>query len=274
MVDATASPLTGKRIVITRAVEQSDSLLKALAAQGAMPLLFPLLEFAPPEDAFPLNNALAHLSQFDWIFFTSQNGVRAFLERANLLEPPVVPSSSRTRIAVVGPATADAVRQFGFSVDHVAATHNGLALAAELHDQLQNASVLLPRGDKATRDLPAALREAGALVTEIIAYRTILPEHLNEGVRWAIEKGTVDAILLFSPSAVRHLKDLVGPEKFSRLSNSILFAAIGPITADALREAGAGRFVTAADATLPAVLETLSSHFAASHTSSAGAKLA
>jgi uroporphyrinogen-III synthase len=274
VVDATASPLRGKRIVITRAAEQSDSLLKALAAQDAVPLLFPLLEFAPPEDAFPVDNAVAHLNQFDWIFFTSQNGVRAFLERANLLDPPVVPSSSRTHIAAVGPTTADAIRQFGFSVDHVADTHNGLALAAELHDQLQNASVLLPRGDKASRDLPAALREAGALVTEVIAYRTILPEHLNEGVRWAIEKGTVDAILLFSPSAVRHLRDLLGPEKFSHLSNSILFAAIGPITADALREAGAPRFVTAADTTVTAVLETILSHFAASPTSSAGAKLA
>lgn len=273
MSEAPASPLTGKRIVITRAAEQSDSLLKALTAQGAVPLLFPLLEFAPPEDAYPLNNAIANFAQFDWIIFTSQNGVRAVLERAIALDAAVAPESGKARIAAVGPATGDAIRHLGFTVDHVAATHHGLALAGELRGQLQNARVLLPRGDKATHDLPAALREAGALVTEVIAYRTILPEHLNEGVRWAIEKGTVHAILLFSPSAVRHFKDLVGSSRFLSLADSVLLAAIGPITAAALRDAGVARFITAADTTVDAVLETLLHFFSASsHTSAAGAK--
>jgi uroporphyrinogen-III synthase len=275
VAEASPSPLSGKRIVITRAAEQSDSLLKALAAHGAVTLLFPLLEFAPPEDSFPLNAALADLGQFDWIFFTSQNAVRALLVPSSALDSPVVRPPGNTRIAAVGPATADAIRQFGLSVDYVAAMHNGLALAAELRAQLHNASVLLPRGDKASRDLPAALREAGARVTEVIAYRTILPEHLNEGVRWAIEKGTVHAILFFSPSAARHLKELLGAGKFSSLSESVLFAAIGPITAAALREAGAARIVSAADTTVGAVLETLSNHFAgSSHPSAAGVKLA
>ncbi|GAC1616074.1 MAG: hypothetical protein NVS9B13_01020 [Candidatus Acidiferrum sp.] len=274
MAEAPLSPLAAKRIVVTRAAEQSDSLLNALAAQGAVPLLFPLLEFAPPENCYPLDAALANLGQFDWILFTSQNGVRAFLERGNALDSPVLPPSAKTRIAAVGPATAAAIRQFGLSVDHVAATHSGLALAAELRGQLQNANVLLPRGDKASLDLPAALREAGALVTEVTAYRTILPEHLNEGVRWAIEKGTVHAILFFSPSAVRHFHELVGAPKFSSMSKSVLFAAIGPITADALREAGAARMISAADTTVDAVLETLSNHFATSnHPSAAGVKL-
>jgi uroporphyrinogen-III synthase len=275
VAEAPLSPLSGKRIVVTRAAEQSDSLLKALAAQGAISLLFPLLEFAPPEDCFPLNAALADLGQFDWILFTSQNAVRAFLERGSALDSPLVRPSGNTRIAAVGPATAEAIRKFGLSVDHVAATHTGLAFVAELRGQLQNASVLLPRGDKASRDLPAALREAGARVTEVIAYRTILPENLNDGVRWAIEKGTVHAILFFSPSAVHHLKKLLGAGKFSSVSESVLLAAIGPITAAALREAGATRSVSAADTTVEAILETLSSHFAgSSHPSAAGVKLA
>jgi uroporphyrinogen-III synthase len=275
MSEAAASPLAGKRIVVTRAEEQSDSLMKALAGKGAVPLLLPLLEFASPEDAFPLNNAVANVAQFDWILFTSQNGVRALLERVATLDPPVTLQSGKTRIAAVGPATADAIRQYGFNVDHVASSHNGLALAAELRGELQNASVLLPRGDHASLDLPTALREAGALVTEVIAYRIILPEHLNEGVRWAVEKGTVHAILLFSPSAVRHLKELVGPERFSLLSKSVLFAAIGPVTAAALRESEATAFLTAADTTVDAVLETLSNYFAGdAHNSAGGAKIA
>jgi uroporphyrinogen-III synthase len=273
MSEAASSPLAGKRIVVTRAEEQSDSLVKALAARGAVPLLLPLLEFASPEDAFPLNNAVANFAQFDWVLFTSQNGVRAVLERVGTLDPPVSLQPGKTRIAAVGPATADAIRQFGFSVDHVASSHHGMALAEELRGSLQNASVLLPRGDRASLDLPTALREAGALVTEVIAYRTILPEHLNEGVRWAIEKGTVHAILLFSPSAVRHLKDLLGAEKFSLLSQSVLFAAIGPITAMALCEAKADGFVTAADTAVEAVLDTLSNHFASGVQNSEGAKI-
>ncbi|HXM98038.1 MAG TPA: uroporphyrinogen-III synthase [Candidatus Dormibacteraeota bacterium] len=275
MSEAAPSPLAGKRIVVTRAEEQSDSLLKALAGKGAVPLLLPLLEFASPEDAFPLNNAVANFAQFDWVIFTSQNGVRAVLERVTTLDPPVIPQPGKTRIAAVGPATADAIRQFGFSVDHVASSHNGLALAVELRGSLQNASVLLPRGDHASLDLPTALRDAGALVTEVVAYRTILPEHLNEGVRWAVEKGTVHAILLFSPSAVRHLRDLVGAEKFSLLSQSVVLAAIGPVTAAALNEAKAAGFLAAADTTVEAVLETLSNHFASAVPNSpAGAKFA
>src|SRR6202022_72167 len=145
MSEAAPSPLAGKRIVVTRAEEQSDSLLKALAGKGAVPLLLPLLEFAAPEDAFPLNNAVANFAQFDWVIFTSQNGVRAVLERVTTLDPPVIPQPGKTRIAVVGPATADAIRQFGFSVDHIASSHNGLALAAELRGSAQNRRVLLPR---------------------------------------------------------------------------------------------------------------------------------
>lgn len=274
MAESTASALNAKRVVITRAAEQSDSLLSALIAHGAVPLLFPLLEFAAPEDCFAIDNAVAHAGEFDWIIFTSQNGVRAFFERANLVDPPLTLSAGKTRIAAVGPATADAIRQSGFSVDHVAATHHGLALAAELRGRLQNANVLLPRGDKASLDLPAALREAGALVTDVIAYRTTAPEHVNEGVRWAIEKGTVDAILFFSPTAVTHFKNLFAKEKVAHLSETAIFAAVGPVTAIALREAAIERFVIAEDTTVDAVLETLSNHFAPTKNYPAGAKSA
>jgi uroporphyrinogen III methyltransferase/synthase len=238
-------------------------------------MVLPLVAFADPEDFALLDRAIASVEQFDWMILTSAQAVWALLKRSEALKRPLIPTGSKTRIAYVGPVTAEAARRAGLPVDHIAETHNGVALAEELGSALQGLQVLLPRSDRANPDLPAALKGHGARVTEVIAYRTLRPSKVERQSLEKIAEGEADALLFFSPSAVQHFVELFGPEASCALQERLAITAVGPVTANALREAGVLRTVTAADTTVTAVIEALEKHFAstAKH-APAGAKQA
>jgi uroporphyrinogen-III synthase len=260
MVEASASPLAGKRIVITRAALQSSELFEKLSDTGAIPILLPLVTFAAPEDYAPLDAALLQWSRFDWVMFTSAYAVQAVLVRAARLGRDLTKNSPS--IAVVGPATQDKAKKAGFSVDHMAQTHVGIALAEELGDGLRDKRVLLPRSDRANPDLPTALQKLGAHVTEAIAYRTLRPSDADQQRLARVARGEADAILFFSPSAVHSFVELSGRQQLKILQDRVAMAAIGPVTASALREAGVHRIIVAAEASASAVLQALESRFA------------
>jgi uroporphyrinogen-III synthase len=260
MVEASASPLAGKRIVITRAALQSSELFEKLSDTGAIPILLPLVTFAAPEDYAPLDAALLQWSRFDWVMFTSAYAVQAVLVRAARLGRDLTKNSPS--IAVVGPATQDKAKKAGFSVDHMAQTHVGIALAEELGDGLRDKRVLLPRSDRANPDLPTALQRLGAHVTEAIAYRTLRPSDADQQRLARVARGEADAILFFSPSAVHSFVELSGRQQLKILQDRVAMAAIGPVTASALREAGVHRIIVAAEASASAVLQALESRFA------------
>ena len=273
MAEILRSSLAGKRIVITRAAPQSDALARVLAGCGAISVVLPLVEFGEPDDFVPLDAAIARLDQFDWIIFTSAQAVRAFLARGKDLGASLDPAGSRTRIAAVGPVSADAVRQAGLPVEYVARMHNGVALANELGGRLESSRVLLPRSDRANPDLPAALKTHGAQVTGVVAYRTLQPGEVDRQKLSSISAGDADAILFFSPSAVQSFAELVGVEHFLELQNDLVIAAIGPVTAESLRKFKVERIVVAVDTTSAAVVQALENHFAGAVKSSpAGAK--
>ena len=241
---------------------QCEELAQELSARGAIPIVLPLVAFADPEDFAPLDEAIAGLGQFEWMILTSAQAVRALTKRSEALQRPLNPSGSKMRIACVGPVTAEAARRAGLPVDHVAGTHNGVALAEELGSRLQGRTVVLPRSDHANPDLPAALQRLGARVTEVIAYRTLRPSEVERQSLRKIAEGEADAILFFSPSAVQHFVELFGAEEARALQEKLAITAVGPVTANALREAGVVRTVVAADITGAAVLEALEKHFA------------
>lgn len=236
----TNQPLEGKKIVVTRAPEQARELQLALEKLGAEVLLLPTVGFAPPEDFRPLDAALARLHDFDWILFTSQNAVRYFSSRARTLHLDLAsPAIRRPRVAAVGPATSLVASEEGFSVDFVPSNHTGEALAAELSGAIHGGKILLPRSDRGGSRLPEALRQAGALLTQVVAYRTLAPESLAPGMLAQILSAEVDALIFSSPSAFHNLSDCVGAAALVQLSSRVQFAAIGPTTAQAMREAGA-----------------------------------
>ena len=262
MAEASPSALDGRRIVITRSAAQSEMLAKELSARGAIPVVLPLVSFADPEDFAPLDRAIAEIQQFDWIVLTSAQAVRAVVKRGKELERSLIRSGSKLRIASVGPVTAEAARQAGLPVEYVAETHTGAALAEELGDRLQGAKVFLPRSDRANPDLPAALKRRGAQVTEVIAYRTLKPTDVDQRNLRQMAEGAADAVLFFSPSAVQHFAELFGGEQLRALQDKLAITAVGPVTANVLRQAGVGRTVLAGDTTAAAVVNALEKHFA------------
>jgi uroporphyrinogen III methyltransferase/synthase len=254
--------LAGKRIVITRATAQSEALARELTVRGAIPVVFPLVAFAEPEDFAPLDAAITEIQRFDWMIVTSAQAVRSLVKRGEQQKLVLNRSESKPRIACVGPVSAEAARQAGLTVEYVAETHTGAALAEELGNWLQGAKVFLPRSDRANPDLPAALKRYGAQVIEVIAYRTLRPTATDERNLRQIADGAADAVLFFSPSAVQHFAELFGGEQLRTLQDKLAITAVGPVTSSALREAGVSRAVVAADTTAAAVIEVLEKHFA------------
>ena len=220
-------PLAGKRIVVTRTPQQAGELVELLQAQGAEVLLLPAVSFGPPEDVRPLDAAIRHLISYDWLLLTSQN----------------------------------AARQEGLQVRHVAARHSSQALVDELSDVLTGKKVLLPRSDRAGAELPAALRRAGAQVTDVVAYRTLRPGAAESGVLERILCGEADVATFASPSAFHSFAEQVGHPALRQLSARMLLAAIGPVTARAIRNAGFAVAIEAADSTAAGLAAAIVSHW-------------
>ena len=275
MAEAASIPLAGKRIVITRSAAQSEAIARELSARGANSVVLPLMAFAEPEDFTALDAAIAQIDQFSWIIFTSAQAVRAVVKRRGELKNVMNWTGGHMRAAAVGPVSAEAAREAGFSVEFVAETHTGAALAEEMGDRLRGTKVLLPRSDRANPDLPPALKLRGAEVTEVVAYRTLRPTEIDQRKLQQIADGEADAILFFSPSAVRHFAELFGSEQLRTLQDKLAIAAVGPVTANALSESGVIRMVVAGDTTAAAVVQALEAHFASTaKQSQAGAKRA
>jgi uroporphyrinogen-III synthase len=275
VVEIAANSLAGKRIVITRSAAQSEAITRELTWRGAIPVVLPLVSFAEPEDFAALDTAIAEIEKFDWIIFTSAQAISAVVKRGGELRNALNWIGGRASVAAVGPVSAEAARKAGFSVEYVAKTHTGTALAEELGERLRGAKVLLPRSDRANPDLPPALKLSGAQVTEVIAYRTLRPTEIDQRKLKQIAEGEADAILFFSPSAVQHFAELFGGEQLRALQDKLAIAAVGPVTASALNHSGVTRMVVAGDTTARAVVESLEAHFASTaKQAEAGAKRA
>jgi uroporphyrinogen-III synthase len=248
--------------VVTRAPEQAGELVAALNRLGAEVLLLPTVRFAPPEDWRPVDEVIARVAEFDWIVWASQNAVRFFAQRRRDIAPRGGSTDSQwPRIAAVGPATAAAATKEGLRVDCTATKHTGRDLAQELASAVKDQRVLLPRSDRGDERLPVALREAGAVVSEVVVYRTIEPEPLDAQTVGLMKRGEVDAILFASPSAFLNLCDVIPAPELARLSDRVRFAAIGPTTARALREAGLRVEIESAAATAPALADAIASYY-------------
>jgi uroporphyrinogen-III synthase len=253
-------PLDGKCVVITRALEQSGELKERLEKVGARVLLLPAVSFFGPSDTIHLDRVIASLETFDWVLFTSANAVLFFADRCRKVGRDVR-AGKMPRCAAVGPATARVAAKAGFTVDYVAREFQGAALARELGAALVGKHVLLPRSGRAGRDLPDALKRAGAEVTEAVAYHTGGIGPSEPGVLEAVRDARVDVVSFFSPSAVENLRAELGAEVMSRLGARAAFAAVGPVTAAALRKAGLPVAIEASEATAESVATAIVKHF-------------
>jgi uroporphyrinogen III methyltransferase / synthase len=258
--EKTLGALAGRRIAVTRAPEQAVELARLLAEHGAEVILCPLVAFEPPLDWDSMDAALHRLGEFDWLLFTSQNAVRFFEMRRRELGIPL--HWGRPRVAAVGPATAKAAREMGYGVGFVAKEATGKALAQGLAESVKGSTVLMPRSDHARYDLPELLHEAGARVTDVVAYRTVAPGPEAEQALERIRAGQVDAITLASPSAFERLAEQLGMPALAELTARVALAALGPVTAEAIRQAGLPVAVVPKKPSADAFVEALAAHFA------------
>lgn len=250
-------PLAGQRVLITRPHHQAADFAVALRALGADPVIVPMIRIVPPDDDRPLAEACANVASFDWIVFTSANGVEAMLSK--------LPGPDRrladARIVAVGPATAARLSHHGIRTDVIPTQHRAEAAAGELirNYDLGGARVLLPRASLATPELPDALREAGATVTDVVAYRTMAVADTGDAdLAGLLARGELHVVTFTSPSAVRTFVTLLGgPDRTGKLLAGVAVASIGPVTTRALEESGLRADVVPATATVPALAEAI-----------------
>jgi len=217
------SSLAGRRIVITRPTGKAEGLADRLRALGALPILFPTIRLEPA-DPGPMDAAARDIDTFDWVVFTSRQGVDSFVERLEAVGRRAADLSARS-VAAIGPATADALRAHGIEPALVPAEYVAEAILAEIGD-VKGRRILLPRADIARAALADGLKERGAKVVEIAAYRTV-----GSGARVPALDG-VDAVTFTSSSTVRHFVDS------GAVVGSARVVCIGPVTAGTARELG------------------------------------
>ena len=225
--------LSGVRIAVTRPREQGEELAAALAALGAEPVFVPAIRIEPAPDTGPLDAALATRDSYDWVVFTSANGVAAVRGRLEALGLPLG-APATTRVAAVGPATAAAVRELGVEPAFVPAVHRAEEIPAGL-GAVAGTRILLPQAEAPAVDLASLLRARGATVDAVVAYRTVAVA-LAPDDRAALARG-IDVLLLASGSAARAIAAAASAHEDVRLAvDRALGVCIGPRTADAARQ--------------------------------------
>jgi uroporphyrinogen III methyltransferase / synthase len=227
-------PLHGQRVVVTRARAQASGLAARLEELGAEVIQFPTIRIEDPEDAAPLRRAAAHVEGFEWVVFTSVNGVERFWR---MLRAAGRDSRALCGVSVcaIGPATGAACELEGVTPDLIPERFVAEAVleALKREGKMQDTRILIPRAAEARSALPDGLRALGANVTEVAAYRTVPDASEAERLRGLLAKGDVDWITFTASSTVRNFVDAAGSE-----IGGARVATIGPITSGTARELG------------------------------------
>ncbi len=253
-------PLWGKRVVITRAPEQAPELAERLHQLGAATTTLSTIQITPTPDPAALEAAIEQVTQggYDWIIFTSVNGVAAFADRLDVMARDW--RAVHARIAAIGPATAQSLRDRGIRPDFVPTVFVAEAIAAEI-GQVEGKTILLPRADIARPDLARLLREQRAVVDEVVAYRTLTTDLDAEALAGALHEPRPNLITFTSSSTVRGLAQALGVADLSQALTGIATACIGPITAQTAREFGLEPTIVATEYTIDGLIHAIVSHW-------------
>jgi uroporphyrinogen III methyltransferase/synthase len=254
-------PLLGKRIVVTRAREQASDLVRQLSDLGADCLEYPTIKIVPAADLKPMDEALNNLSAYDWIVFTSVNGVKYFFDRLFETDRDVR-ALHHLRTAAIGPATAERLFQFGLKSDIVPKTYRAESVVEAFRkEKLDGRKILLPRAAEARPVLPVELRNMGAEVDEVTAYLTEKVSDNADLLVKQLEDNTIDMITFTSSSTVNNFIGLLPPDKFDQLIDGVTIASIGPITTDTAAQMGVKVDITAESYTIPGLCESILKYY-------------
>ncbi len=252
-------PLFGKRILVTRARHQASALSRLFAERGAEPIELPSIDIQPVADSAELDQAISNLKRYHWIIFTSVNGVVSFWQQLNNLK-----LDSRTlcgrQIGAIGPATAEALASRGVTPDYVPEIYTTEGILAGLtYRDIVGQRFLLPRADKADKDLVQGILKLGAEVHEVTAYHTLPASKSITEARRMLISGEIDVITFTSSSTVTNLVAAFQSEPLP--INQAKIACIGPKTAEAASRAGLKVDILASEQTISGLVEAIDEYF-------------
>jgi uroporphyrinogen III methyltransferase/synthase len=259
--------LFGTRIVVTRSREQAGELVDLLEERGAEAIQAPTIRIAPPEDADALDRACAEAGAYDWIVFTSVNAVESFMGR--LMANGDLRDLKGVRLCAIGSSTAQRIAAYGIRVDLIPdeSRSEGVIDALKAASELKGTKFLLPRADIAREVLADQLREAGAIVTEVAAYRTMLAgggdRSGDQDIYRMLLDRQIDAVTFTSASTVKNFARIFGEDQAADLLRGTIVASIGPVTAEAAQQLGIATTVMPKKYTIPDLVDALVEHFTA-----------
>ena len=249
-------PLLGRSVGITRPAGQADEVIARVIELGAEPGLMPTIAIQPPDDTEAVNDVLGRLGEYDWIVFTSANGVAGLLGRL-WDRGGDVRQLAGCRLAAIGSATAEALERYHLRADLVPGEYRAEALAAAMAGEVDGARVLWARASRGRDVLPERLEAAGATLDQVVVYNNIDVESLSEDVLARIESGGLDWIGISSPSIARGLARLLSSEARRRIGSDVRLASISPVTSQAARDEGLAVDVEAATFTWDGLLAAI-----------------
>ncbi len=254
-------PLLGKKIVVTRAREQASDLVQNLSEMGADVLECPTIKIVPSDDLSSLKAAVERLITYDWIVFTSVNGVKYFFEYLfeNGLDARAL---GHIKTAAIGPATARMLLGFGLQTDIIPETYRAESVVEAFSGQnMAGRRVLLPRAGGARTVLPRELKKMGADVDEVITYQAVQDNQNVDILLENLQNSLVHMVTFTSSSTVKNFRALLDDQLVSRLMEGVTVACIGPITADTAKESGFDVHVVAGEFTIPGLCEAIVQYY-------------
>jgi len=246
-------PLAGRRIVVTRARAQAGGLASRIEELGGEVIEFPTIEIQPPESFAALDAAIARIAVYDWLIFTSVNGIEQFLARFNLSGKSLA-EIQRKRVAAIGPPTAERLKGAGISSCLVPEQYQ----AEGVLDALKPEEL---RAAKAREVLPETLRQWGAFVDVVEAYRTAMPTADVSILSRLLQERKVDMVTFTSSSTAANFVKLFRGERLSDILHGTAIGCIGPITEATVRELGGKADLVSAEFTIPGLVRAMVDFF-------------
>tara|TARA_B100000315_G_scaffold59856_2_gene54301 strand:+ start:12848 stop:14398 length:1551 start_codon:yes stop_codon:yes gene_type:complete len=250
-------PLFKKQIIVTRAHDQASNFSKLLEKKGACPVEFPTIETVPPDSWEALDKAIENIEMYDWLIFTSANGVKNFLLRIKENQKDVR-CLKGIKLCAIGPKTAEVLEKFDLRIDFVPAEYKAEAIIEGLgSNEVRGKKILIPRAAVAREVLPEELVKLGATVDVVDAYKTIQPKGKTGEIREMLKNKEVGVITFTSSSTVTNFISMFKKEEISNLVNGVTIACIGPITAETAEKNGLNVSIIPANYTIEAFTDAI-----------------
>ena len=255
-------PLFGRRIINTRSRGQASMLSKSLTNLGAEVIELPTIEIVPEPENSDLKDKIKKIKDYDWLIFTSPNGVDAFFKKF-LKRYNDIRELGNAKIACIGPGTSDAVKSYHIHVDITAkkAVAEGLIAELETADSWKNKRILLPRAKEARDVLPDTLSSWGAHVDLAVAYKTVKPADIRKSTLQDIVENRYDLITFSSSSTFKNFIDLFSKEKLPDVLHNIKAVSIGPITSSTMHDLNVKPLIEASEHTIPGLVRSIKEYF-------------